>query len=651
MTQDISKKYRKLTDVEHVLIRPARYIGATAAKTAESWLWDEATKKMTKQTVSWNPGFLKLFDEIISNSVDHSKRPEGAHLDTIKVEIDRTTGVLSIFDNGGIDVIKHPDYDEYLATMLLGYLRSGSNFDDTDDSDLTGQNGEGASLTNIFSTKFTVESCDGKKKLTQTWTDNMMKAGEAKIENAVGSKGFTKITYTPDYAHLGLQLDDGNYAKLVKRVYDVAGCNPKLKVFLNGERIKIASFKDYIQLYTDKFEYDDNGDWQVGIAASDDGFQHVSFVNSTETAQGGTHIYYVWYQIACELRDFIQKKHKIDVKPTDIQSHMQVFINARIIKPRYDSQTKENLVTEVRDYKTKWECSPKFIKKVVDAGIVDRVLLWAEARAKAEEMRALKEVNKDVAKADPRRVDKFSDAIEETNRHLCELYLTEGDSARQSIHNARGKNPYIGSFALKGKPLNVMDVDLKKILIGDPKKNALKGKKPEDGGNQEIKNILKVTGLKIGEKVTNIKQLRFGKIVILSDQDLDGFHVSSLLVNIFAYFWPELFELGVIYRMKTPLVIAKMKDSKKSFFTDEDYEQWAVSAPKHTAKRYKGLGAFRTDDFSELLDERSLYLTRISTLEAADMGAIQLAFKGNQADNRKVWLQEANYFHEEFAEA
>jgi DNA topoisomerase-2 len=328
---------------------------------------------------------------------------------------------------------------------------------------------------------------------------------------------------------------------------------------------------------------------------------------------------------------------------------MQVFINARIIKPRYDSQTKENLVTEVRDYKTKWECSPKFIKKVIDAGIVDRVLLWAEARAKAEEMKALREVNKDVAKADPRRVEKFSDAVEEVNRHLCEVYLTEGDSARQSIQNARGKNPYIGSFALKGKPLNVMDVDLKKILIGDPKKNKETGK---EGGNAEIKNILKITGLKIGEKVTDIKQLRFGKIVILSDQDLDGFHVSGLLVNIFAYFWPELFELGVIYRMKTPLVIAKMKDgTKQSFFTDEEYEEWSATAPKHIAKRYKGLGTFRTDDFSEVLQERSKYLTRISVLEAADLGAIQLAFKGNKADERKVWLEEANYFHEEFAEA
>lgn len=642
MTKSIEQKYRRLTDVEHVLIRPGRYIGSVTPHTAMSWVVGP-DKKMMQREVTWNPGFLKLFDEIISNAVDHSKRPEGKHLDTIKVDIDRAEGTISVLDNGGIPVIMHGDYQEYLPTMLFGYLRSGSNFDDTEDTDVTGQNGEGASLTNIFATKFTVETGDGKKRFKQTWTDNMMKPGQAKVSDNDG-KGFTKITYLPDYAHLGLTLDDDNYAKLVKRVYDVAGCNPNLKVYLNGERIQIKSFKDYVALYANEFEYDDNGDWQIGVSASDDGFSHVSFVNTTETWSGGTHLYYVWYQIATALREFILKKHGIDVKPTEIQSYMRVFINARIIRPRYSSQTKETLITEVKDYKTSWECSDKFLKKVIAAGIVDRVLLWAEAKAKAEELKALRDVNKTVSKADPRRTEKFSDAMEDTDRHLCELYLTEGDSARKAIHEARGKNPYIASFALKGKPLNVMDCDLKKILIGDPKKN-----KDKEGGNQEIKNILAITGLKIGEKVKSVKDLRFGKIVILSDQDLDGFHVSSLLINIFAYFWPELFELGIIYRMKTPLVIAKVKNGKDvkkfDFFSDEDYEAWAKTAPKHDAERYKGLGTFETPDFKALMENRSNYLTRISTLKPSDLDSIQLAFKGNKADERKVWLEEVNYFN------
>jgi len=638
MTKTIEQKYRKLTDVEHVLIRPGRYIGSVKPHTANSYVVEAG--KMSKQDVTWNPGLLKLFDEVVSNSVDHSKRPEGAHLDTIKVEVDRATGEISVWDNGGIPVVLHKEYNEYVPTMIFGYLRSGSNFDDKEDTDVTGQNGEGASLTNIFSTKFTIETCDGKNKFKQTFTKNMMEKTDAKVTPVDGGKGYTKITFVPDYAHIETTLDDGNYAKIVKRVWDIAGCNPKLKVYFNGDRLNVKSFKDYVALYTDQYEYDDNGDWQIGVAASDDGFEHVSFVNTTETVEGGTHLYYVWYQIAAKLREYIQKKHKIDVKPTEIQSHMRVFINARIIRPRYSSQTKELLITEVKEYKTSWECSDKFTRKIIDCGIVDRVLIWAEAKAKAEELKKLKELAKDIDKGNPRRVEKFSDAMEDERRDLCELYLTEGDSARKSIHEARGKNPYIGSFALKGKPMNIMDVNLAKV-IGGKKKNDEK-----DDGNNEIKNILKITGLKIGVPVKSVKDLRFGKIVILSDQDLDGFHVSSLLINFFAYFWPELFELGIIYRMNTPLVVAKLKSEEKEFWTDHEYEAWAKSAPKHETSRFKGLGKFKTPHFKRILENRENYLRRIGKLEVADYDSLKLAFKGSMADERKDWLSGVNYFQD-----
>lgn len=224
--------------------------------------------------------------------------------------------------------------------------------------------------------------------------------------------------------------------------------------------------------------------------------------------------------------------------------------------------------------------------------------------------------------------------VEGDESFILDNGIISHNSARKSIHEARGKNPYIGSFALKGKPLNVMDVDLKKIF----------GAKGNDEGNKEIKNILKITGLKIGVPVKSVRDLRFGKIVILSDQDLDGFHVSSLLINIFAYFWPELFELGIIYRMNTPLVIANVKGKETEFFSDEVYEEWAKTAPKHEASRYKGLGKFKTPRFKAILENREKYLVRLSKLEDVDTKSIDLAFKGSKADERKEWLADVNYF-------
>lgn len=451
--KNLEQKYQKLTDIEHCLKRPGRYIGSVKPREALAWLYDESKTEMIQEEITWNPGFIKLFDEIISNSVDFSKTPEGKHLNQIRVEIDKESGEISVHDNGGIPVQIHTEYKEYIPTMIFGYLRSGSNFDDDEDSDGTGQNGEGSSLVNIFSTKFTVETCDGKNKFKQTWTNNM----RSKTKPTTGessSKAFTKITFLPDYEQLETTLDEGNYKKLVKRVCDVAGCNPKLRVYLNGTQIKIGNFKDYIGMYTSDFEFDDNGDWQVGVAKSDDGFQHISFVNTTETLQGGNHVHYVWHQIATKLREYIKKRHKIDVRQSEIQSHMKIFINARIINPRYDSQTKENLITEVKDFKTSWKVDDKFISRIIKSEIIQKVLDWAAAREKAAEMAKLRSMNKDTDKANPKRIIKLQDAnLAGKQPDKCILFLVEGDCMEENtlVH-------ILDENGFSDKPLNRVNV-------------------------------------------------------------------------------------------------------------------------------------------------------------------------------------------------
>lgn len=204
------------------------------------------------------------------------------------------------------------------------------------------------------------------------------------------------------------------------------------------------------------------------------------------------------------------------------------------------------------------------------------------------------------------------------------------NSARNSIQSARGKNQLIGSFSLRGKPMNVYDAAISDVI-----------------GNREFANILTVTGLQLGEKVRSVTQLRFGKLVVLSDQDLDGFHVSSLVLSFFAKYWPELFELGVVYRMNTPLYIATTtKGEVHEFFTEEDYEAWSVKAPKHKADYYKGLGGFDTDVFERFLQNRDKYLVRITALEAADLAKFELAFSNVLQDERKDWLAGVQYFED-----
>lgn len=628
MTRHIAQEYKVLDEIQHVRQRTGMYAGSTELSTSTEWVYDPATKRMVKREIKYIPALVKVYSEILDNAIDEHRRAPKI-LDTIRVDFD-PDGTITVTDNGrGIPVEIHPDTKKYVAETVFSNLRAGSNFNDNEDQQLIGTNGVGSTLTNILSKQFDIESCDGKKVLTQSFFNGMRERTEPVIKGS--SKNHTKIRFVPDYEFFKLKgLDADHVLKMTKKIADAAACNPGVKFFVNGERVQVTNFGDYVALYADEYVFDETDDWKVGISSAD-GFEQISFVNSVETYQGGTHVWYVMDQITEALREFFKKKHKVEVKPADIRGHMRVYISANINRPKFSSQTKENMISQPGTYKTTWAVPEAMIKKLVKSPIIQSVLDWVEAKANALEMAELRKLNKEAAKTNPKRVDKFDDAVEKVKRHLCECYFTEGDSARNSIQSARGKNQLIGSFSLRGKPMNVYDCEIKDVIA-----------------NREFANILTITGLQLGEKVFSVTQLRFGKLVVLSDQDLDGFHVSSLVLSFFAKYWPELFELGVIYRMNTPLYIATTgKGEVHEFFTEEDYDTWALKAPKHKADYYKGLGGFDTEVFERFLENRDKYLVRVTALEAADLAKFELAFSNTEQDARKEWLQDVRYFHGE----
>ena len=248
-------------------------------------------------------------------------------------------------------------------------------------------------------------------------------------------------------------------------------------------------------------------------------------MNSVETYQGGTHVTYAINQIVDSVRAFIKKKHKVDVLPGDIRGHMRIYIAANINRPRFSSQTKENMISPAGEWKTSWTVPDKFIQKLVKTNIIQSILDWAAAKQNAADMAEIRKLGKGIDKADPRKVPKFSDAMERTDRHKCVIFLAEGDSAAKSVQGGRGNNPYIGSFPLKGKPLSVRDKDVKQVME-----------------NKEIQNILTIIGLKPGVKVTSspapdgewVELEINGKTILANEYDtitIDGkkIKVSTLL--------------------------------------------------------------------------------------------------------------------------
>ena len=612
MSKKIEDKYKKLTDIEHVILRPGMYIGSIKPHTATKWVLGE--EKMTQRELTYNPGFLKIFDEIITNSVDESKR-EGSKLNTIKVTI--KNDVISVWDNGGIPVIKHQEHNEWIPEMIFSNLKAGSNFDDDDSRTWAGTNGVGSVLVNIYSKKFTISTCDGKNQFDQTFTNNMRDRTEAKVVK--GTKKHTEITFTTDFEKFGLEnIDEDHYKMIEKRIYDLAACNPSLKIYFNGTLINLNSFEDYIKLYTNDyfFECNKNKSWSIAIAISENGFQQISFANSTETYDGGTHVDYVMAQIVAQLREFFLKKHKVDIKPTELKNHMTLFLDSTVINPSFSSQTKEKLITEVKEFGTTFDVSTKLVQSILKSEIVNSILDWIEQKKNADDNKLQRELNKKLSKI---KVEKLIDA-KGKDRWKCSLGLFEGDSAAGAFRKYRTADT-MGAFSLRGKFINVSEITNQKLVQ-----------------NTEAVNLMAAIGLKLGQPI-ELKHLRYGKIFFYTDADVDGNAISALLINFFFKYWPEIFERKMIYKVETPIVVAvpRAKGKKKIlFYSQTEYNEWADKNDLKTfeIKYKKGLAALVDDEYQDIINSPRLTLINKNDVSS---GALETWF-GKNSDLRKVEL-------------
>lgn len=569
--KEISKKYQLLDEIEHVLKRPGMYIGSTKPHTGNEWILEDDVYE--KYELTYNPGFLKLFDEIISNSVDEHKRT--GRINTIKVHV--TLDTITVWDNGGIPVVQHPDHKVWIPELIFSNLRAGSNFNDDEGRTVAGTNGVGASLVNIFSKKFIIDTADGKNRLLQIFTDNMSRRTSAKISKT--AQGFTEITYVPDLARFEMEeIDSAHWKMMRKRVIDIAAANPGLKLEFGGEKYKFKTFKEYVDLYVKDSIWEKSNDWEFAMGVSKDGYQSISFVNSIQTKDGGTHENYILNQVIEHLRVMIKKKHKVDVKPSEIKNHIFLFINCTVINPAFSSQTKEKLITEAKEFGTKHDVTEKFAKAVFTSEVIQSLLDWIEQKKNAEERAELRKLNKSLANT---KVLKLIDA-KGKDRSKCVLGIFEGMSALSAVRKFRDPQNF-GAFPLKGKFLNVSEMTNSGVIQND-----------------EVVQLMASLGIKLGEEPGD---LRYGKVYIYTDADPDGDSIASLLINFFNKYWPELFNQGRIFKVMTPLVVAKKGKEVKPFYSNDEYSDWEkkTGARGWDVEYKKGLAALEDVEYRDII--------------------------------------------------
>ena len=664
-----ASQYQKKTPREHVLLRPDTYIGDIEKTTDNMYLCTGDLKETSiiKNKCTFVPGLLKIFDEILVNSRDAGSNDTTCN--TIKVNTDNEKGCISIWNNGqdGIPVEEHPEHKILVPSMIFGELLTSSNYDDTEKRTTGGRNGYGAKLANIFSTEFVVEigESKNKKKFIQHWYDNMSRTNKPSVTKYTAKNSYIKITFYPDFDKLHLKKEDifndniepTDHLNLFKRrCYDIAGttslgvngknASSTMKVYYNDNKLDVINFKKYIELYykDETIYYDDSSNrWEVGVLyRPDNGFEVISFVNGIFTFNGGTHANHVVDQIIKSLvNDHILKKNKdIKINGALVKENLTFFINCIIENPAFSSQTKDTLTTKTNKFGTTYKANDTFLKKLAKCGIVDQVVKLAIFK----ETSGLKKTDgKKQVKL--RGIPKLEDANKAGSKEStqCSLILTEGDSAKAFAMAGMGvvSKDYYGVFPLKGKLLNVREASTKVL-----------------SGNDEINFLKQIIGLKQNVDYSieeNFSQLRYGRVIILTDQDYDGSHIKGLVMNFFHVMWPELIERSnFITSLATPIVILFKGKQVETFYNITEYEEFVKDLKDKKeihlwkTKYYKGLGTSTSAEakeyFVDIEDKLIRYFFK-SVLdninpENSDLDAITLAFDKTRSDDRKNWLKQ-----------
>jgi DNA topoisomerase-2 len=617
---------QKLTHIEHILKRPDSYVGPVEQGLEPYWILNG--EKFEKKNLKYSPALLKIFDEILVNAIDrNSMYPK--NVTTISVSIDKNTGAVTIENNGplgGIGVRMHEKEGLWNPELTFGHLLTSTNYDDSKKRIVGGRNGYGAKLTNIYSSDFSIVIKDHESKQTysQQWSNNMTTCDKPKIKKHSGATSSVSITFIPDWKRFGMsKMDDTIYKIFQKRVWDANICtSSNCKVKFNGDVLPKQNFDAYAKMHegVENVCMVTSERWSVCIGPSENGMEQVSFVNGICTTKGGTHVDYVASHMAAGIIEDMAKKIKL--KPQQVKNTFTIFVKATLENPTFSSQVKSECTLKAQDFGSKFEPPKNFIKNVLKTGVADELT----ALSKFKEMKELKKSD-GARKSKITGIPKLDDANKAGTAQSgkCTLIVTEGDSAKTLAVaglSVVGRD-YYGVFPLRGKCKNVRDSSVAQLT-----------------SNQEFNDLKKILGLQQGKDYKDVSELRYGRLMIMTDADNDGSHIKGLILNMIHYFWPSLLKLNFVVSMVTPIIKASKGSDTKSFYTDSAFRTWYGDG-KHgwKIKYYKGLGTSTSAEAREYF-KKIQDLTVKFDMDVMTDNSIILAFDKKKADARKSWLLE-----------
>jgi DNA topoisomerase-2 len=592
---------------EYISLRKSIYIGNCNTFKTDMWIIEE--DELVKKEIYYNEGYFKLIDEILSNSIDEFIKTQGKFANNIDVFIDNDL-TITIKDNGRGIPCKQTDNGKYQIELAFTKIHAGSNWERESQH---GMNGIGASAVNFLSSRFDVISMDVK------FIQNLSCNNRCENHNILITKNKTKTTGTSVIFKIdNTQFDEINFIDyqmveniIYKRLIELKTVMKNINFTLNCLPIN-RNIIDYLNF--EGILYNKN-DIHIGMYYMQNNDQDMSYINGLNTYRGGSHIKYVKNEILNYLKDKINKKYKILLKTSQLASCFTFFLSFNNYKnAEFDNQNKTKLETKESDIKKYLEqqefdidfyCKrfyEQFESKFQDiVDIFSHKEIQAKIKSKKDDVKNVKHITT------------FTDAVDKDRRDTI-LFLVEGESAKSHFQIVRNKMKH-GIFQLKGKVLNSYEKTLSKVLE-----------------NKELINLMNIMNINIGKKPNNTY---FDKIGILTDADVDGHHIKTLLLVFFYKYFPQLIEEGKIIIVLSPIIIAKKGKKVDRFY---DYNEFLKVQDKYDTVKYnKGLGSLSKEEYSYMLNNLQYYQVNIEDAKNANR-VLHNLFNDKKTDIRKKWL-------------
>ncbi len=627
--------YKKVTDVEHILLRPDTYVGSKEPRPVKEYIFTESLQ-VEHQEVIKSPAIERTFTEILSNAVDNALRhkfdPENVPATkSIKVTTNHEAGEVSIWNDGAfIPISKDNDEGIYNHSLIFGHLRSSSNYDDDQIRFVSGRNGFGAKLTNVFSTWFEVTAVDPKRKLklVQTWSKNMRDMTTPKVIKTTAKTGSTLIKWQLDFNQFkgSVQGYPPDHVSLFRMHCLNAAVTTGASVYFNGAKLPTTLSKYFDLVFKEPQNIKVTSSDTVAIIAPGSEFEQVSFVNGIRTRAGGRHVD-TWVYNLCKALISMMGDHGTSGASTprpltvkDIKKYLRILIISTVPNPEFDSQEKNKL--EAPNVTT-----PTFpvsmLKKILNTWGLKKTI--QDAHIAKEDVKALKVIR---TANEPRKVipgyDKANHSDNTKYASQCTLFICEGLSAKTFAvagltygmrvapdEPLRKGRDWFGIYPLRGKILNVRKVNLT-IL----------------SKNEVMCNLMHILGLSLDS--SSKRRAKYGHICILTDADTDGTHIKGLLINFFAMYFPSV--MVNVISMNTPI----LKVNNLYIYDERSDKKKLLTGVVKTTKYYKGLGTTEKKDMKNIFGAK---MTLYSVTKATDE-YLNLAFGKNETQARKDWIEQ-----------